>query len=69
MKTIKKQKLRIAKARKGCLRPSNGSFAIMDDETYLKFKESYTKDYYVKINKKLKIKSNSELKKNFLRNL
>ena len=67
--TIKKQKLRIAKARKGCLRPSNGSIVIMDDETFLKFKESYAKDYYMKNNKQVKTQVKFRTKEKFPKKL
>lgn len=53
-KTIKRQKQRIAKAKKGILKPSNGLIIIMDDESYFNFQENKSAYYFTSDKKPVK---------------
>ena len=43
---MKRQRVRLNKARKGCLRALNGLMVVMDDEAYYPYKRDYSKHYF-----------------------
>ena len=45
-KQMKRQRVRLNKARKGCLRALNGLMVVMDDEAYYPYKRDYSKHYF-----------------------